>query len=646
MQRQHLAIWLALTGCCVANAAIAQLPDRPEFAKHIQPMIETLCFDCHGYGSEEGGLRLDAHESVELLVADRHLWGKVWENILSENMPPGDMTQPTNDERNTLSRWIAQTVFQLDPNKPDPGRVTIRRLNRVEYRYSLLDLLDINFPVKEHFPVDDTGYGFDTIGDVLTVPPSLMDKYFLAAAEICEDLLAEANKPSNRRAESYRSVFGNQSPVEGIDEQLEQARKILRRIATRAYRNPVDDDTVEKLISLAQPDFEAGTASFEELVCRGLEAILVSPRFIYRAEFQPRPDDPQSVHPLDDYALASRLSYFLWSSLPDQELIDLAASGRLRAELHGQVKRMLQDPKSTRLVNNFVGQWLQTRDVQGIHRSRPYDGPVRHLRGDMRDETLEFFAYIMREDRDVIELISADYSFLTEDLAKYYGVPDVSGSEPQYVKLPADSVRGGILTHASVLLVTSNPDRTSPVKRGLFLLDNVLGAPTPPAPPEVPALEDSKHSPQEKVTLRVQLERHRADPSCATCHDRMDPLGLGLENFDAIGRWREQDNDMPIDASGQLASGESFLGVRDMRTILASKRRLFYRCLTRKLLTYALGRGIEYTDTPAVEGIVNKMLKVDSMGNQGSFSTMLIGIIESPQFLQRRGDRTLQTGSQ
>ncbi len=631
MRTQRLLTWLVLIGCGAFCSAQAQVPERPDFEEHIQPILQSLCFDCHADGADEGGVEFDTAESVEALLGDRKLWGKVWENVLTESMPPADMSQPTEVERRTLSRWIGQTVFQLDPDAPDPGRVTIRRLNRVEYRYSVLDLLGIDFPVADHFPADDTGYGFDTIADVLTVPPTLMDKYFVAAERISEELHKKAS------ANGYPRVFGSEKPPGEPAEQLKRAGEIIAKIATRAYRQPIDETTVQKLSGLAKPAFDAGEASYQELVCRAIEAVLVSPRFIYRAEFQPGPDDPQSVHPLDEFALASRLSYFLWSSLPDEKLLALAEEGRLREELRAQVDRMLQDEKSSRLVDNFVGQWLQTRDVEGIHRVMELRSAIQNLRTDMRDETHALFAHVMREDRDVIELIAADYSFLTEDLAEFYGVPDISGSEPQYVKFPDDSPRGGILTHASVLLVTSNPDRTSLVKRGQFVLDNLLGLPAPPPPADVPSLEASQDE-EEQLNLRAQLARHRADPRCASCHDRMDPLGLALENFDAIGRWRDEEDGEPIDASSQLASGEQFSGIRELREILAQKRHLFYRCLTKKLMTYALGRGIEYTDTQAVETIVDTMLAGEPE-DRGRFSTMLLGIIESPQFQMRRGEQ-------
>lgn len=635
--RRRCLLALVVIALVPVGRVRAQLPERPEFAVHVQPVLETLCYECHGYGSSEGGLAFDAAGSTDELIANRKLWGQVWENLLTHNMPPGDMPQPTETERRTLSRWIGQTVFQLDAHTPDPGRVTIRRLNREEYRYSVLDLLGIKFNVYEHFPADDTGYGFDTIADVLTVPPTLMDKYFEAAAKISERLLEKAeNKP-----DQVGLVFGEQPRPKDSIERDERAHAIVKRIAGRAYRQSVSDEFVDQVLNLAAAMVESEEPTLEQLVCHAIEAILVSPRFIYRAEFQPQPDDPQSVHLLDEFALASRLSYFLWSSLPDAELYELAVQEKLREQLPEQVQRMVKDPKSDRFVENFVGQWLMTRSVKGIHKGRRYIGKINRLRDDMEDETLQFFKHIMREDQPVVDLIAADYSFLNDDLAEFYEVPGVVGDQLRLVKFQPDSPRGGVLTHASVLMVTANPNRTSPVKRGKFVLDNLLGLPAPPAPPDVPALEESRER-REQITLREQLARHRADPNCSSCHDRMDPLGIGLENFDAIGRWREEERGLPIDASSQLSSGESFADIRELRRILVEKRRLFYRCFTRKLMTYALGRGIEYTDTPQIEAMVDAMMAEETSGDRSRFSTLLLGIVNSPQFQMRRGNSTLK----
>lgn len=641
MRNWRPSICLALVGCLfgflqtdTAQAEVpGQLPARPDFKQHVQPLLENYCYECHADGAEEGGLEFDTEQTAAALLTDHQQWGRVWENVLTETMPPGGATQPTEAERQLLSRWIAQSAFELDPDSPDPGRVTIRRLNRNEYRYAVLDLLGVEFKVADHFSADDTGYGFDTIGDVLTLPPTLMNKYFNAAAEISEKLLRQAGAPEAKRSKPYRHVFGKADLPDDTQEQWKLARSVVERIASRAYRRPVSSTTVDNLLGLTKLAFEAGEASYQTVVCRAIEAILVSPRFLYRAEFQPQPDDPQSTHPLDEYALASRLSFFLWSSLPDEKLFKLAKTGQLRNQLATQVQRMLKDKKSRRMVNHFVGQWLQTEDVLGIHRGKKYQESIQRIRRDIQDETHVLFMHVMHSNRDVIDLIAADYSFLNSRLADFYGMPGVEGNKMRRVQFEKDSPRGGVLTHASVLIVTSNPNRTSPVKRGQFILDNILGMPVPPPPPDVPALEASKNS--RHLTLRKQLELHRADPACASCHDRMDPLGLSLENFDAIGRWRDKDHGQPIDASSQLASGESFSGIRELREILKQKRRLFYRCLTKKLMTYALGRGIEYTDIPAVETIVDSMMK-----DEGRFSVMLMGIIESPQFQQRRGNNS------
>ncbi|MEM8946941.1 MAG: DUF1592 domain-containing protein [Planctomycetota bacterium] len=650
MRRRRLLAWFALSGCfCIsvesaydahgedssANSAIAvgvatHSATQPNYEQHILPLLENLCYDCHGYGSDEGGVQFDTAQSNEELFANKQLWGRAWENVLTEIMPPGDMPQPTEAERQMLSRWIGQSVFGVDRDQPDPGRVTIRRLNRVEYHYAVRDLLGVDFDVFEHFPADDTGYGFDTIGDVLSVPPTLMEKYFVAAERISDQVRRQAN---DDQSDISRRIFADGDPA-GNGQTERKPGQIIERLATRAFRKPVDDRMVKRLASLASSE-SSGAA---DVVARAVEAILVSPRFLYRAEFQPGPDDPTSVHPLNEFALASRLSFFLWSSLPDDELLLLAEQNKLRDKLDAQIVRMIEDEKSQRFVKNFVGQWLQTRQVEGVHRGRKLADRIDRYRDDLVEETERFFAHIMRDDRDVMELLTADYSFLNPYLADLYDVEGIEGEEFRLVEFADDSPRGGLLTHGSILMITSNPDRTSPVKRGQFILDNFLGAPAPPAPPDVPDIEEATDGGR-RLSTREQLAIHRADAACASCHDRMDPLGLGLENFDAIGRWRDRDGRFEVDARGELASGEIFDGVRELREILGRKRRLFYRCLVKKLMTYALGRGIEYTDIPSIESIVDAMIATDASGTQGRFSTLLMGVVQSPQFQLRRGDR-------
>jgi hypothetical protein len=296
---------------------------------------------------------------------------------------------------------------------------------------------------------------------------------------------------------------------------------------------------------------------------------------------------------------------------------------------------MLADDRSDRFIGDFVGQWLQTRDVEGIQieSRRRYAALTLEVRKGLREETEHLISHILRNDRDVMEVLTADYTFLNGALAKFYGISEVTGADFQKVDLPADSHRGGILTHGSFLTVTSNPTRTSPVKRGLFVLQNILGTPPPPPPPEVPALEEPRRESERRTSLRAQLELHRSKAECAGCHNRMDPIGLGLENFNAIGLWREQDGDETINAQGQLVTGETFKGVDELRTILGGQREAFYRCLSSKLLTYALGRGLDHGDRCAVDRITQELL-----ANGGKSMTLVMGVIESAPFQLRRGD--------
>ncbi|HYR59158.1 MAG TPA: DUF1592 domain-containing protein, partial [Chthoniobacteraceae bacterium] len=371
---------------------------------------------------------------------------------------------------------------------------------------------------------------------------------------------------------------------------------------------------------------------------------LASPRFLFRAEVQPEPNNAGRTVPIDEFALASRLSYFLWSSMPDDELFALARDGKLRANLRAQIDRMLADPRSKRFVENFVGQWLQTRDVEGINvdvriflglkNDEAYRIFNQRLREAMREETELMFAHLLTENRPVLDLLTADYTFLNEQLASFYGIPGVKGTEMRKVALPPESHRaGGILTHGATLVVTSNPTRTSPVKRGLFILENILGTPAPPAPPNVPDLEQSKKS-GAKLTMRELMAVHRENPLCASCHARMDPLGFALENFTPLGTWRDRENGKPIETAGQLITGEKFKDVAELAHVLATSRRDdFYRCLTEKLLSYAIGRGLEYYDTVTVNQIVERLKK-----DNGAMRSLIYGVVESAPFQKRRGD--------
>ncbi len=763
-------------------AAESQSAGEKEY-QAIEPILVEGCYDCHGDGASKGDFALDDFDRVEDFLGEFDPWFEVWKSVRSNLMPPADKPQLTPDERTKLLDFIEKDVFKIDHDNPDPGRVTIRRLNREEYRYTIKDLLHYDFPVGDRLPPDDTGYGFDTIGDVLSISPLLMEKYIEAATEIVDAAvpvtgpeiiewwfeaktfrdeknpsweakwmpfdqarklsskpwvsydgeyeiavdygIRGSDQPSSQTAifkmgvedkvlgeqklvwnKSDRLTFktkailkkGNQAsfwfltepgqtpkdgekklaisvqnvrtrgPLDGSHKdypwgvrhifsqgpppsdpaQIESYREeLLRRFATRAFRRPVDDATVKRLSKIAADVSAQPGHRFEQGIAEAIVAILASPRFLMRAEIQPEPDNPDKIVTLDEYALASRLSYCFWNSLPDEELMKLASEGKLRAQLRPQVDRMLADAKSDRFITNFVGQWLRTRDVETMNfsvsavtgeknfekASRMFNGELRRA---MRQETEQLFSWILRENRPATELLTARYTFLNEPLANWYGIPGVKGREMRKVDLAPETHRSGILTQASFLLVTSTPTRTSPVNRGLFVLENFLATPAPPAAPNVPALEDAGRGKGNKkpLSLRELLALHSEQKICASCHARMDPIGLALENFNVGGIWRDLEHGQPIDTAGELMTGEKFANALELSEVLATARKGDYmRAVTEKMLTYAVGRGVEYYDSPTVSKIIEKAEK-----NGGSLREILYGVVESAPFQKRRGD--------
>lgn len=771
-----------------ATGPAAQEQALAQFHQIISPILEENCYDCHADGKKKGGMAFDELTSKEQILQNPELWLKVLRNTRSHLMPPEDPVL-TAAQQNTLEQWITTSGFGLDPTRPDPGRVTVRRLNRAEYRNTIRDLMGIDFDADNALAADDIGYGFDNIGDVLTLSPMRMEKFLAAAQRIVqrsvpaapramseeysigkdfltadgkqngdtitfyqtrkvrrtyhvpvagdyriviatsvdgqgtpdpgrcrvtgtsdtkeffaqdyawhdcqffseqrtvhweagehtmEFNLTPAQPPQEKHPKldfklvtvevhgpldpkawlpspNYARFFPRALPPTGKAERRKYAREVLTRFATKAYRRPVSSATIERLVNLAESGYETPGTSFELGVAPALVAILASPRFIFRLE-QSAPDPTgQPFVNVDEYALASRLSYFLWSSMPDDELYKLAASGTLRKNLSAQVQRMLADPKASALVENFAGQWLQSRAISNIALDRPLilgrEGikvlePSRtnplpsELTADQREamkrEAEAYFSHVVHADRTVLELIDSDYTFLNATLAKYYGFPAGTAPDAEFVKVilpPNDPRGGGVLTMASTLAVTSNPTRTSPVKRGKWILENILGAPAPPPPPNIPSLEDTeKQLSDHKPTQREVLAIHRKEALCASCHARMDPLGLALENFNALGLYRTAELGQPVDATGELFTGESFKNIRELKHILATNHHQeIYRTLTEKLLTYALGRGVEYYDVPTMDHIVGRLER-----GGGRFSELLMGIIESAPFQQRR----------
>jgi mono/diheme cytochrome c family protein len=612
----------------------------PSFAAQIAPVLARYCADCHSPARAKGGFSLPAHPDETAAVADRVVWQRVAEAVRSGRMPPPGKPRPTPAEFDAFTAWLDHVTA----GSHNPGRVTLRRLNRAEYNNTIRDLVGVAFAPAADFPADDTGDGFDTIGDVLSVSPTLIEKY-LTAAEAAIDAVAADPQLWNRLltapTEDYVPFVLRGAPplrdmaIKGTlpapaDEQaaaIERTYFALQAFADRAYRRPVTQAEMSRLMRFVEDTVNAGERADAGLKL-ALKAVLVSPHFLFKVELD-RPADPR----LTDFELATRLSYFLWSSMPDEELFRLAAGGELHdpRTLVAQVRRMLQDSRSRALAENFAGQWLQTRALAEVTRDPArFPGFNADLVQAMRTETELFFDHVVREDRGVTELLTADSTFANERLARHYGIAGVSGDQFRRVSL-AGTGRAGVLTHASVLTVTAGPTRTSATKRGKWVLENVLGTPAPTPPPGVDNLKDDPGG--RPATLREQLDRHRARSECASCHARLDPLGFGLENFDAVGAWRDREGDAPVDASGTLPDGRGFRDPGELIAALAERPNDFARCLAQKLLTYGLGRSLEPADRSAVDRIVRHAAR-----NGYRFSSLVIALVRSDPF-QLRGVR-------
>ncbi len=608
-----------------AEEAGRDIPQADQYAQRVLPVLKKYCFECHRGSGAQGDIRLDRFPTAATVLEDRETWRRVAHMLQVQEMPPEKSLKPSDAARKTVVDWIeASLQSPAPPGGVNPGRVTARRLNRVEYANTIRDLLGVRFDATADFPADDVGYGFDNNGDVLTLPPVLFEKYLTAAETISARAMRESRdriliaKPSNAKHEP------------------DAAKKIIRRLATRAYRRRPTDRELERLVKLAVAAQRRGE-SFDSSIQFVLKAILISPNFLYRIELDPIPAGGGAVRLLNDYELASRLSYFLWSSMPDEELFQLAKNGELRSKLAEQVNRMIRDGKSQALAENFAGQWLQFRKLAQVAPS-PQEFPAfdDDLRAAMRTESEMFFAAVLHENRGILDFVDADFTFLNERLARLYGIPGVHGNEFRRIDLrgstvPAEArVRGGVITQASMLTVTSNPTRTSPVKRGKWIMENILGTPPPDPPASVPPLKDDARA-TAAAPLRDRMERHRSDPQCAVCHREMDALGFALQNFNGVGAWRTRDGSFPINASGELPDGRRFNGAADLKNLLrGSDKQKFARCLTEKMLTYALGRGLEPYDGAAVERIVQSVSAADY-----KFSALVQGIVQSDPFQKR-----------
>lgn len=644
LEQRWLHVLFTILVCFESPTLAASDADLPDLDAILEQFSDH-CFQCHGYGESEGGFSFE--DLSDGVYGDKtlHRWEAVWKNVQSETMPPAThYDRPSLSQRKQWLEWINREAFGLRPDRIDPGQVTLRRLNRSEYQSTIATLTGVDMDVRKWLPSDDTGYGFDTVGEALTLSPMVLERYLSLSQKIVNEIFPPAD-PSNsaepKVSKLAAAILFNGPPNQEFDDQqhYQHVEAVIERFANRAFRRPIDPRTLRRLTEHAIVVANQSPKRYQDGIASAIRLILVSPRFLYRAEqidrnapVQPIDDDFVAAK-LDDYSLATRLSYFLWGTMPDARLLDLAAQQKLTENLETEIDRMIEsDPYFSQGIENFVGQWLNVRDVELLQvdgkavlrnneRSAVSKVFNKDIRKSMQRETYTFVEQWIRQDRPLHELLNADYTYLNRMLAEYYGIEttdDLSNEHFERVELPPDSHRRGILTHASVLLVTSNPSRTSPVKRGLFVLENLLGVPSPPAPPDVPELAESATGEFKSASLRQILAKHREDTVCASCHQRMDPIGLALENYNAIGQyvdatypprddWKKHPSDqpVPVDSSGTLMTGESFEDVMQMVDILANdRRRDFHRCVAEKWLVFAIGRGLTYRDSPTVDSIV------------------------------------------
>jgi mono/diheme cytochrome c family protein len=715
-------------------------------------LLKQHCGDCHWGPGSEAEFDLEGYETLDQLLEGRKKWKKVVVRVVANEMPPKDAEALSKPDRQTILAWIDHLLTSVDCTTVNPGRITIRRLNRTEYKNTIRELVGVDYETAETFPGDDVGYGFDNIADVLSLPPILMEKYLRAAEDITSAAIVDPTVPAfrmkvkgeeftkspgtsahdsfhilttnstigyevelpvtgkyevvvraygdqageepvkmtfgangtsvgtvavtavadehgdypftarlkkgkNRIEVSFTNDFYNpeigdrnlhlvdvqltgasglvsklqktlipESPTDPEEQRL-AARKALNQFASRAYRRRVTGEELDRLMTLY--DQARVDECFELSIQYAFQAVLVSPHFLYKIE---SPTPPGKTRFLSEFELATSLSYFLWSSMPDAELLQLASQNKLRtADVYRQqVQRMLQDPKAGELVENFVAQWLQLRHLEDVKPDPDlFPGIDEQMRRDMAQETKLTIADLIKRNASVLEILDTESSFLNERLARHYGIPGIKGERFRKVDTQ-EFGRVGLMTQASVLTLTSNPTRTSPVKRGKWIMENLLGEVPPPPDPAAMQLEDQAEL---KGTLRQRMEQHRANPSCAACHKVMDQLGFALENYDAVGRWRDVDEAITIDASGELPDGTVFAGARELQqTMKAKMRDHFVRCITEKMLIYSLGRGLEYFD----ECSVDKIIKQIEPGNF-RFSDLIVAVATSDPFLKRQG---------
>lgn len=601
--------------------AALQAETKKVFEDCVKPFFNSYCTDCHGIHRMEGGVNFAPALAAPGASSSTKPWKQALANIKTHDMPPDDAKkQPTDEERQVFVDWMDKIKF-LSPK--DPGAFVIRRLTKTEYGNTLRGLFGVNPTIAAELPDEVFGEGY-----LNTLSPLQSEQYLSIANEVLNQVLAPKDQPPT---EIQKRLFGD-APAPGSDLRT-AARKVAVQLTRNAYRRPASEaelDLLLRVFDLAQEN----KLDYSESLRLMLKAILVSPQFLFITPAKEM-EAGQTIAPLDDYQLASRLSYLLWATLPDAELAALADAGTLHEQpvLLAQVKRLLADPKSRALFDGFGAQWLGLMELQNkTFDTAMFPQMTADMRTAMIDEARLFFESIVRENRSVIEFIDSDTTFLNGTLATLYGLEkSVTGPEMRKVILE-DKNRGGILGMPGILATTSFPNRTSPVKRGVWVLEQVLGEHVPPAPPNVPPLDKQDKQAVENLTLRQRTELHRTNAVCANCHKILDPIGFGLENFDAIGRWRDQDDTGgAIDAAGELPGDKRFSSPRELKALIAARKDELARNLTRKLLAYALCRQLEGYDEIVVDQLMEAIAK-DGYRMQDLISEIVI----SYPFVNRR----------
>ena len=628
-------LWAAATACSLG----ASVASAASFVQDIRPVLEAHCFKCHNAEKHKGGVDFSGVADEASIARQRKLWRSALAQVHSREMPPEGEKALAPEHRELLLDWLGR-VSKLDCNDPanrDPGPALVRRLNRAEYNLTLRDLVGIEFDAGEAVGMPDDGVvtGFDNLATALNLPPTLLEKYFAAADQILDRVFSVAltNSPvkldGNRKKEAQKAhdaiVFVK--PGKELAER-DAAQQVIAKFARRAYRRPLVEAELERLMKVYD---RAAAAGFESALRAALKPVLVSPHFLFRIE-QDRAK-PGAFARVNDQELAVRLSYFLWSSLPDEELFTLAEQGKLSetAVLEQQVKRMLADTKARALTEQFAVQWLQLGKLANARPSTEFFPTfTSNLRRAMRDETTLFLDQLRTADRSVLELLDADYTFANADLAKHYALAGVEGTQMRRVSLRPEDHRGGLLGMAGVLAMTSHTHRTSPTQRGKYVLEVLFGTPPPPPPANASQLKEERNKKDPK-SFREQLAQHAADATCAGCHKKMDPLGFALDNYDAVGSWRESRPENPLDTTGQLPSGEKLTGAADLKQVLWQRRDQFTRNLAEQLLAYALGRELDFFDECPVNEIQAALAK-----DEFRFSALVLGVVKSLPFQNRR----------